>query len=69
MKKNDKFLLISLSALLLLDLSFYFIPEVTIVTNILILIVAIYVIRGVLNRDVSKRFKSDEDTDKTKKND
>jgi hypothetical protein len=69
MKKDDKFLLIALSALLLLHLSWSLIPEVTIVTNILILIGAVYVIRGALNRDMSKRFKSDEESDKTKKND
>ena len=71
MKKDDKFLLIGLSAGFLAYLSFYLIPEVIIVTNIFILIGAIFTLKCAIirTRNNLKWLKSDEDSDQTKEND
>jgi len=65
-KKETKLLLVGLSAFFLLRLSFHYIPEATIVTNILAIIIAICAI-GIAF--MPKSFKSDEDSDKKEKND
>lgn len=68
MKKDDKFLLIALIAGPLAFLSFYTIPEATIVINILIVIGGIFTLKCALirTRNMLAWFKSDENSEKNR---
>jgi hypothetical protein len=71
MKKDDQFLLIGLSAGLLGYISFYFIPEIIIITNIFILIGggSIGISAIIRTRNHLKWLNSDNESDKTKEDD